>query len=295
MTMRVTSLPQRRMKMPTRKATLVRWLAMGIGLLGIVLQVMLFGRTYAAIWTDSGPLVSTLFVIALLLFGGPLLISAQVVPNSIYSGPLLLSTIALHVVEAILALLLARSQDRNPRRWRLVSLMTPFVPGIMLAVLGNRAERRHAPMPTPPTSPLVNKLLSTRLEARQHGLQEVYELTRQGDRGGLDAVEGAIRRLAGRSDISFFRPRPGVDAVIRESAGAAPEMLIYAAENGTLLERPVATQVMILGAAVAGHADRVMNRIAAIGGVALHAYQLLGVDLQVYSELKSKGVSGLPM
>ena len=37
-----------------------------------------------------------------------------------------------------------------------------------------------------------------------------------------------------------------------------------------------------------------MKRITEIGGKALHAYQLLGVDLQAYAELRSKGIQGLP-
>ncbi len=146
-------------------------------------------------------------------------------------------------------------------------------------------------------NPLVGKLLSTYPPDREEGLAEVYARTERGDRSGFDAIEEALANLAGSPKLELYRPEgKELPPAFRSQAKSAHDNLIQLVLMrdlaSDLLQYAGMVQMYIHQAAAAGDSERVRERMSRMGDKEYRAFQLLGLDMMVYVELRSRGILG---
>jgi hypothetical protein len=137
------------------------------------------------------------------------------------------------------------------------------------------AEKTPGASQTPNTegaSQLVKNLLSVKMSTRGAAISQVLGM---GDHRALEAVEEAIRRLSGKENIEFYRPR-GMRA---GSPQAAYDQVIKLARSGEFSDDPVLLQSLIPGVAFMN--QQLMQELAELDAKALAIYQLLGVQMQL--------------
>lgn len=124
---------------------------------------------------------------------------------------------------------------------------------------------------------LVNDLLSTDRNEREHAIVQCIQLAKNGNPDGLNAIEDAIRKKSNKSDCQFYEPGGlvGKFAII----DAEDEIFILARSNKLMNDVPK-TQLLISSIMRGNQSVNLMNQLKNIGEDRLQDFQLLGTQLQ---------------